>query len=106
MPKRRTDDVVHVVMTDHDIQRKRPSRDLLAPLKERPDGEEGLYKGPVVLYYPPQLSSKPEDQLYLALAQVKLKDSAAAKRAFRDVIRIAPDSEIGQLSREYLDLLK
>ena len=42
----------------------------------------------------------------LALAQVKLKDSAAAKRAFREVIRIAPDSEIGQLSREYLDLLK
>jgi type IV pilus assembly protein PilF len=42
----------------------------------------------------------------LALAQVKLKDSAAAKRAFKEVIRIAPDSEIGQLSREYLDLLK
>jgi type IV pilus assembly protein PilF len=42
----------------------------------------------------------------LALAQVKLKDSAAARNAFREVIRIAPDSEIGQLSREYLDLLK
>ena len=42
----------------------------------------------------------------LALAQVKLKDSAAAKRAFKEVIRIAPDSEIAQLSREYLDLLK
>jgi len=43
---------------------------------------------------------------YLALAQVKLKDSQAAKRSFREVVRIAPDSEIGQLSREYLDLLK
>jgi type IV pilus assembly protein PilF len=42
----------------------------------------------------------------LALAQVKLKDSAAARRAFKEVVRIAPDSEIGQLSREYLDLLK
>ena len=42
----------------------------------------------------------------LGLAQLKLKDSAAARRAFREVIRIAPDSEIGQLSREYLDLLK
>jgi type IV pilus assembly protein PilF len=42
----------------------------------------------------------------LALAQVKLKESAGAKRAFKEVIRIAPDSEIGQLSREYLDLLK
>ena len=42
----------------------------------------------------------------LGLAQVKLKESAAARRAFQEVIRIAPDSEIGQLSREYLDLLK
>jgi type IV pilus assembly protein PilF len=43
---------------------------------------------------------------YLALAQVKLKDSKAARNAFKEVVRIAPDSEIGQLSREYLDLLK
>jgi tetratricopeptide (TPR) repeat protein len=43
---------------------------------------------------------------YLGLAQVKLKESAAAKSAFKEVVRIAPDSEIGQLSREYLDLLK
>jgi type IV pilus assembly protein PilF len=42
----------------------------------------------------------------MGLAQVKLKDFAAAKRAFKEVIRIAPDSEIGQLSRENLDLLK
>jgi len=42
----------------------------------------------------------------LGLAEVKLKESAAARRAFKEVIRIAPDSEIGQLSREYLDLLK
>ena len=31
MPKRRTDDAVHVVMTDHYIQRVKPDRDLLAP---------------------------------------------------------------------------
>ena len=43
---------------------------------------------------------------YLALAQVKLKDVGAAIGAFKEVLRIAPDSEIGQLSREYLDLLK
>ncbi|HEY5512526.1 MAG TPA: tetratricopeptide repeat protein [Geomonas sp.] len=42
----------------------------------------------------------------LALAQVKLKNVAGARSAFQEVIRIAPDSEIGQLSREYLDLLK
>jgi len=43
---------------------------------------------------------------HLALAQVKMKDTASARSAFREVIRIAPDSEMGQLSREYLDLLK
>lgn len=43
---------------------------------------------------------------FLALAQVKLKDAGAARSAFQEVLRIAPDSEIGQLSREYLDLLK
>lgn len=43
---------------------------------------------------------------HLGLAQVKLKDTEAAKGAFREVVRIAPDSEMGQLSREYLDLLK
>lgn len=43
---------------------------------------------------------------HLALAEVKLKDTASAKKAFSEVIRIAPDSEIGQLSREYLDMLK
>src|SRR5207249_2869919 len=36
MPKRRTDDVVHAVMTDHYIQRKKPERDLLADIPERP----------------------------------------------------------------------
>ena len=43
---------------------------------------------------------------HMGLAQVKVKDSEAARGAFREVIRVAPDSEIGQLSREYLDLLK
>lgn len=42
---------------------------------------------------------------FLALAKVKLKDMGGARSAFREVIRIAPDSEIGRLSREYLDLL-
>jgi predicted CXXCH cytochrome family protein len=35
MPRRRTQDVVHVVMTDHRIQRRLPPGDLLAPLAER-----------------------------------------------------------------------
>ena len=71
MPKRRTDDVVNVVMTDHLIQRRKPPRDLLAPLQERTENEAIGYKGPVVPYYPPQLSSTSEGELYLAVAQVK-----------------------------------
>lgn len=69
MPKRRTDDVVHVVMTDHYIQRRKAARDLLAPLAEQP-ADANPYRGPVVLYYPNALP-KPEDELYLALAQVR-----------------------------------
>lgn len=42
----------------------------------------------------------------LGLAYLKTKDNRAAVAAFREVLRITPDSELGQLSREYLDLLK
>jgi Flp pilus assembly protein TadD len=71
MPKRRTEDVVHVVMTDHYIRRRKPPGDLLAARQERPDTEEAAYVGPVALYYPPQLPPGPESELYLAVAQVK-----------------------------------
>src|SRR5262249_21381606 len=54
MPKRRTDDVVHAVMTDHYIQRNKPQRDLLAPIKEEPPGTNKTeYMGEVAAYYPP-----------------------------------------------------
>ena len=42
----------------------------------------------------------------LALAYLKQKDKSAARASFREVVRISPDAEIGQLSREYLDLTK
>lgn len=42
----------------------------------------------------------------LALAYLKTKDNKGAVAAFREVLRIVPDSEMGQLSREYIDLLK
>ena len=70
MPRRRTEDVVHAVMTDHYIQRRKPSRDLLAPLAE--DLQSGQEQGgEVVLYYPPEAVAKREIELYLAVAQVK-----------------------------------
>ena len=71
MPKRRTDDVVHVVMTDHYIQRRRPVRDLLAPRAEKIETDENAYKGPVDLYYPRSLQDAAQQELYLAVAQVR-----------------------------------
>jgi predicted CXXCH cytochrome family protein len=73
MPKRRTDDAVHVVMTDHSIPRFKPAGDLLAEIPEgRHDGADA-YRGEVVPYAPPSVGGspeKPEDELYLAAAQV------------------------------------
>jgi tetratricopeptide (TPR) repeat protein len=78
MARRRTDDVVHVVMTDHYIQRHRPPGNLLAPRREVHDTEENAYRGEVVPYYPPQLPSTPEGELYLAVAQVQNGANLAA----------------------------
>ena len=48
MPKRRTEDVVHAVMTDHRIQRRLPGKNLEASLKE----DHTPYQGEVVRYFP------------------------------------------------------
>lgn len=69
MPRRRTDDVVHAVMTDHLIQRRPPARNLLAPIAEVHESQQTAYRGPVVLSYPPTLSGR-DGELYLATAQV------------------------------------
>ena len=71
MPKRRAEDAVHVVMTDHLVQRFRPARDLTAPLNEATTLAANDYRGEVALYYPPALASTPDNELYLALAQVQ-----------------------------------
>ncbi len=52
MPKRRTEDVVHVVITDHLIQRRPPNRNLLAELTELHIPESEEYHGEVIPYYP------------------------------------------------------
>lgn len=78
MPKRRTEDVVHVVMTDHLIQRRPPSGDLLAELAERHPTEAEEYRGEVVPYYPSTLPRAGSDALYRALAQVMMKNNLRA----------------------------
>ena len=67
MPQRRTQDAVHVVMTDHFIQRRPPPREaLLAPLEEdhspKPDD--------VVLHQPDALPDS-EREIYLGLGQIR-----------------------------------
>jgi predicted CXXCH cytochrome family protein len=74
MPKRRTEDVIHVVVTDHYIQRQKPAGDLLAERAERQDA----YRGEVVPYYPATLARSPEGELYRAVAQVKQKSNLKA----------------------------
>ncbi len=72
MPKRRTDDVVHVVMTDHKIVRHRPERDLLAELDETlsPTVERTSFYGP----------SREPEAVYLAISEVRDGvEGAAAK---------------------------
>jgi tetratricopeptide (TPR) repeat protein len=70
MPKRRAQDAVHTVMTDHYIQRRKPAGDLLAPIKELGE-KENSYRGEVVPYYPNPFPPAPDSDLYLAVAQVK-----------------------------------
>jgi tetratricopeptide (TPR) repeat protein len=72
MPKRRTGDAVHVVMTDHRIQRTLPARDLLAPLRDEVHPDTG---GEITPSYPPSLAVA-SDELYLGVAQL----SAASTR--------------------------
>src|SRR3984885_306029 len=77
MPKRRTQDVVHAVMTDHFIQR-RPPANPLAPLAERQEFDAKQYRGAVVPYYPSPLPRTPENLLYEGVAQVTQQSNLKA----------------------------
>jgi tetratricopeptide (TPR) repeat protein len=85
MPKRRTDDVVHAVVTDHFIQRQIPTRDLLAELPERHLTDAEDYHGEVVPYYPSPLPPTGENPLYQAVAQVALQNNL--KQGLADLSR-------------------
>lgn len=70
MPKRRTDDAVHVVMTDHRIVKHLPpAGKLTAP---RPESAPPPYQGRVEAYYP-----KNAGALHLALGQVRVSSNLA-----------------------------
>jgi predicted CXXCH cytochrome family protein len=71
MPKRRTDDAIHVVMTEHLIPRRPPTGDLLAEKKERGETGTDSYRGEVVPYYPSKLAATADNELLQAIAQVR-----------------------------------
>jgi predicted CXXCH cytochrome family protein len=71
MPKRRTEDIVHMSVTDHLIQRNRPAGDLLADIAEHHEDSTNSYRGEVVPFYPDHLPNTIESRYYLALAQVR-----------------------------------
>lgn len=89
MPKRRTDDAVHVVMTDHYIQRIKPDRDLLAP---KPESTTPGDKSGIVLYYPPKLPPTAINELYLAVAAVEdgSQGQLAIARLKKDILQDNP----------------
>jgi Flp pilus assembly protein TadD len=71
MPKRRAEDVVHAIMTDHLIQRRPQSaKELLADRQETADSPENAYRGPVKRYLLDREAVAPEDALFDAAAQV------------------------------------
>ena len=65
MPRRRTEDAVHVVMTDHLISRTPPIHDVDKTLAERNES----YRGPLVVYYPEDLSDK-DRAVYMGVASI------------------------------------
>jgi predicted CXXCH cytochrome family protein len=71
MPKRRTDDAIHVVMTEHLITRRPPAGDLLAEKSERAETAADSYRGEVVPYYPSKLPTTADNELMIAVAQVR-----------------------------------
>jgi len=71
MPKRRAEDAVHVVVTDHRIARRPPAEDPAAPLDELDLARKAAYNGEVALYNLPSAPDAATARLYRAVAQVK-----------------------------------
>ena len=77
MPKRRTDDAVYMVMTDHLIRSRQPAGDLTAAKAETPESATSPYRGEVVPYYPKNMAPTvagpqgvADAALYGALSQI------------------------------------
>ena len=106
MPKRRTDDGVHIIMTEHLISRRPPPGDLLAEKPERAETQATSYQGEVVPYYPAKPPSTEENELTLAVAQVReqsnLKDGLPLLAARIDKYHPARPSYYAELAEGYV----
>jgi predicted CXXCH cytochrome family protein len=70
MEKRRTDDAIHIVMTDHFILRTPPA-DGLAMKAESYEDDATSYRGRVIPFYPAKPAQTEQNELDIAIAQVK-----------------------------------
>jgi len=95
MPKRRTEDVVHAVMTDHKIVRRPPAGDLLAP---RSESTEADYRGEVALYYP---AAARDQETYLAVAQVVQKSNLRGGIPRLEALRSKEPAALFALAQAY-----
>jgi len=97
MPKRRTQDVVHAVMTDHFIRRTPGGPELLAPLDERDPSIDGID-----FLDPHQAPSGALGELYRLVALMRASGgaNAGAVRRLEAVIADAKPQEL----EPYLDL--
>lgn len=88
MPQRRTDDVVHAVMTDHLIQRGPAGPELVAPRPERDPVVVG-----VRFLRPAEAPPGAEGELYRAIAALRLGARAAALPHVERLLAAAPVAE-------------
>ena len=84
MPARRPLEVVHIVKTDHYIRRQ-GAVGSLAEIREHHETQANRYRGKVQLYYPKTLPENAENQMYLAIAQVR--DRSNLEQGIPDLVR-------------------
>ncbi len=96
MPQRRTQDVIHVVMTDHNIQRRADNEpERLAPLQEIDHVIEG-----VEFLTPEHAPEGTLGQIYLTVAQLRARPTPDLVDYLEDMIEIAQPTE----TMPYFDL--
>ena len=89
MPPRRTDDVIHVVMTDHLIRREQPAS--AERLGARAEQREA-YRGPIVFYRVEEIPAGPERDLVLGVASLldDVDRESGLDRLQRSVLALDP----------------